>query len=331
MFRSTRLYWKGLNPHVFDIHCHLLSAATKSWLAGRPYARVEGEWVKVGSRRLPLPSLLGDARACMERLGPGGRALVSPPPALYLYEIEDEAPEFARRLNSDLVELATPEPGVGVLIWLPLQDVATSLEEIDRLAGEAAVMGVVSGSDLTDGRLSSQHLDPVWAALNECGLSLFIHANGNPVVDPIPVPRVGPALGFPIDVAVSAIDLIFSDSSIWERGPNVCFSHGGGILALLLPRILKVLDDIQRAVIEQRLEQIWVDGVVFGEDSRQLISSTFRDRILPGSDWPFELAVETEEMMWPRPSREMSFQIMDAFPRAAAGWPENENEGGLPR
>lgn len=308
-----------------DAHCHLLPGATREWLRAWPHVQMGPQSIASDSgAALPLPPALDQLDACMERLGPGGHAIVSPPPGLYQYGLDPtQAAEYCERLNDDLLAFTAAETRLAVLGWLPLQSPQLALAETERLAQDPAVVGVVIGSTLPRQRLAGPELDELWPTLAAHRLGVFIHASASLIPEHVCLPRSGPVIGFPIDVSVAAIDLLMSESRLWDEDVPICLSHGGGFLAPALSRINRSLDDDQAARLAGRLRQVWVDGVLFDDPLLTLVSRVFgSDRILPGSDWPFSLSLSREEVE--RTTATLGGDVLHAaaavFPRTAARW-----------
>jgi aminocarboxymuconate-semialdehyde decarboxylase len=153
-------------------------------------------------------------------------------------------------------------------------------------------IGVAPGSrPLTD-----PELDPVWAALADADLGLFVHPDG----DPLGAAKSGArpsVLGFPTVTTAVLLDLLAADCGLWSSGVRLCAAHGGGFVAAAHSRATRLLDPESRAAQQRRLDAIWVDGVVFDPRLFTFLTETFpTGRVLLGSDWPFPLSLSGAEL-----------------------------------
>jgi aminocarboxymuconate-semialdehyde decarboxylase len=300
------------DPGIFDIHCHVVPAATRGFLASSPEVTLAAAGVRRGLAVLPLPPALSDPAAFDSyRAGLAG-ALVAPPPALYM----EEAPHLAARINDDLADFAASRPGVGVLAWLPVGTPSVALTEAARLAGRPCVVGFVIGSALGTG-LADAALDPVWSAVGAGGRAVFLHPDSDPFdPDCRPLPNPSTA-GFPAATTAAALTLLTRPSGLWAAGVRLCLSHGGGFLALAVERLLRA-EPARAAEIRARLAQVWVDGVVFGAAPLAAVAACFgAGQVLSGSDWPFPLRIDGDDLAAQRASGLVAGSAQHWCPRIA--------------
>ncbi|HEY4278419.1 MAG TPA: amidohydrolase family protein [Conexibacter sp.] len=274
---------------MIDVHCHLLPDS---------YSQLQEELGAGAPKGAPAPAGLWEPDACWERLPADGWAVVAPPPLAFLDDLDDEPrARFAAALNDGMVGLAAGRERAAVLGWLPLGDPAAAVAEVERLAAEKQVVGMAVGVAPGSPSLADPALDPVWAALAAAELALFVHPDG----DPLGVARDGgkpSVLGFPTVTTAALLDLIASESGIWESGVGICAAHGGAFITTVFSRATRLASPHVRAEHERRLASIFIDGVVFDERLHRFIADSFpTGRMLLGSDWPFPLSLTRDELV----------------------------------
>ena len=283
-------------PPVYDVHCHFVPPATREYLAASSAVTLTDRGIVRGPAVLPLPARLSDADAfAAHRAGLAG-AVVAPPPALYLEDLATGDAGYVREVNGPLTDLARGEAGLATLAWLPLSSPEAAVAEVERVAADPEVAGVVIGTSLGTA-VADPSLAPVWAALAEAGLGVFLHPDSDPFDSGCrPLPNPTPA-GFPAATTAVALALLTRGESFWNAGVNLCLPHGGGFLATVLGRVLRA-DPGAAALVRDRLRQVWVDTVVFGDGLLEFVVAAFGpDRVLSGSDWPFPLSMTAEDLI----------------------------------
>jgi aminocarboxymuconate-semialdehyde decarboxylase len=102
------------------------------------------------------------------------------------------------------------------------------------------------------------------------------------------------ALGYPGDVGLAAASVL--TTNLIERFPGlrIAFSHGGGTLAMLLPRLeqaRRVFAPLQEAISASPTEQarrLYFDSLVFDPATlRHLVAVFGASQIMIGTDYPF--------------------------------------------
>ncbi|RYY25335.1 MAG: amidohydrolase [Sphingomonadales bacterium] len=167
--------------------------------------------------------------------------ILSPMPELLSYWFD---PAHAERIcdatNDHIAKIVAAHPrrfrGLGAI---PLQDPAKAPEHLMRLKADFELSGVEIGSNIAGRLLHDPAFDPFWAAAEDLGLSIFVHAL-HPVVAKaieLPPPLFTPLALFPLDVGMSAASLLMA--GVLSRYPRlrIAFSHGGGALPGMLGRL----------------------------------------------------------------------------------------------
>jgi len=101
-------------------------------------------------------------------------------------------------------------------------------------------------------------------------------------------------IAYPTDVGLSAASVITSNLMLKHPRLRLAFSHGGGTLASLLPRmdegykVFPALRDSIEHLPSEQARRLYVDSLVYDAPTlRHLVSIFGDDRIFIGTDYPF--------------------------------------------
>jgi aminocarboxymuconate-semialdehyde decarboxylase len=292
---------------VIDLHAHFVSPGFLEAIEreGAPHGasilRDGGDpTMLVGGRPYgPITRHFRETRpriAEMDRLGVDVQVLSLCPPMVYWADAPLAA-RLARQFNDDLAAAVAERPDrlLG-LATLPLQDVAASVEELDRAVRTLGMKGAAIGSNVNGKDLDHPDLLPFFARAEELRAVLFLHP-----IDVIGVERIRAyylhnGLGNPFDTAVAAARLVLG--GVLDRFPRlrICLAHAGGALPYLvgrLDRVARVRDEARgrsRRRPSAYLRRFHYDTVVHHELAlRYLVDLVGSDRVVVGSDYRFDM------------------------------------------
>ncbi|SLM36411.1 uracil-5-carboxylate decarboxylase [Lasallia pustulata] len=232
------------------------------------------------------------------------------------------APAAARTLNNELSAISAAHPGVlYAFAALPLTaPVADVVAEVRRVKGLQGVKGVIMGTTGLGRGLDDEGMGPVWAALEETGLLVFLHPHYG-VPGEVYGPRAGEyghvlplAVGFPMETTVAFARMYLG--GVFERwaGLKVLLAHSGGAVPFLAGRIESCVrhertfrnkegKEVQRRGIWEVLRgNVWLDAVVYSEVGlKAAVEAVGKERVLFGTDRPFFPPLDDEEGegVWP--------------------------------
>lgn len=282
-------------PRVIDVHAHAVlevslgaaGAAGPELGAepdGTPFYRV-GDYVLRGVRYRGSPFMDVDLRlAAMDAAGIDVQ-LLSPNPLTYFNWLDPgDAISYARTHNDALAELVGRHPDrlLGAA-QLPVQDVAASIAEARRAVRELGMVAVYIDTDPAGRTLDDPELDPLYEALVDLDVPLFVH--------PSPLGRHGPPddprlrrfdldllFGFARDETLAVAALIFGGVLDRHPGLDVCISHGGGAAAFVAGRFARAVEKRPWASKSLRengflhyYRRLWFDTHVHDEASLELL------------------------------------------------------------
>jgi aminocarboxymuconate-semialdehyde decarboxylase len=225
------------------------------------------------------------------------RQAISPMPELLSYWFEPaDALQLLRYLNGQIADMVAEAGGALVgLGAVPLQDMDMAIGELRRLMEQDGFAGVEIGSNVNGVPIGDARFLPFFEACQALDAAVFVHAlrptGMDRLVGPAPLQQV---LAYPSDVGLAAASVITSNLLLRLPGLRIAFSHGGGTLASLLPRVQQgwgafpaLAESMEQAPREQA-RRLFFDSLVFDSATLQHLVATFgADRLMLGTDHPF--------------------------------------------
>ena len=246
--------------------------------------------------------------------------LVSPSPSHYYYFAGPElAAGIARRANAAVQKLVASAPGrLAGLGLVPLQHPDLMVAALEHAVQDCRLLGVEIGSyapgyRYNDGQagqgnavgpnagtveLSDPRLEPFWTRAEELGALVFLHPFGCSLDERLDRFYLANTVAQPAENAVALSHLIFAGVLDRHPGLKLIAAHGGGYLPATLGRS----DHAWRVRPEARgcaeppssyLKKLWFDSLTHNTaELRALAAAAGADRILLGSDYPFDMGSE---------------------------------------
>ncbi len=299
---------------VVDVHAHQLLTALQQEVAardpegfaaaqaldarrnGRESLAVSGRMV--GERMALLTSV--DARlAEMDRQGVDVQ-LVSPSPTHYYPWVGEELAAWAaREANRAIAEhvAAAPERLLGLGL-VPLQHPQLAVDALDDAVVANGLVGVEISSFAGDVELSDERLEPFWTRAAELDAIVFLHPFGCSLDERLDRYYLSNTVGQPVENAVALSHLIFSGVLDRHPGLRLVAAHGGGYLPTFLGRsdhAWHVRPEAHgcRELPSSYLRRLRFDSLVHTPGAlRALVDAAGADRVLLGSDFPFDMGVD---------------------------------------
>jgi aminocarboxymuconate-semialdehyde decarboxylase len=277
------------------------AAPDEAW---RPRLRRDGDQqvLEVGGREVrsavrewtDLPAILADQDAA-------GTDVVVLAPLVLLLGYDAEPQEGLRRCriqNEGLARMVREGGGrVAALGAVPLQDPDLAAAELRAIMASGVLGGVEVAAAVRGRYLGDDTFEPFWAAAEETGALVFIH----PTTRGFDAPVFGEhylwnAVGNPLETTVTAAHLVMTGTMERHPGLNVLLAHGGGTILALRGR-LRHAHSFQpqarsrlRESPEESLRRFLYDSVVHDPGLlRALVAAVGADRVLCGSDHPFDM------------------------------------------
>jgi aminocarboxymuconate-semialdehyde decarboxylase len=293
----------GIDVHAhvipYDLPRHLGNAVPAGWPSMAPahachrHVMIAGKVYRTVSERAWSPSRRIED---METMGLAVQA-ISPMPELLSYWMEaGAASQLLRYMNEQIAEMAALSGGrLAGMGAVPLQDLDLALAELDYVADKLGFKAIEVGSNINGRPVGAPEFTPFFAACAEKDVAVFVHALKPAGVERLVGPeKLLPALAYPTDVGLAAASVLTSNLLGRLPGLKMAFSHGGGTLASLLPRLeqaRQVFPDLLDAMPVSPSEQarrLFYDTLVFDAPAlRHLLDRFGATQLMIGTDYPF--------------------------------------------
>ncbi|MEU1472896.1 amidohydrolase family protein [Streptomyces sp. NPDC005761] len=295
-----------------DVHAHVLLPEIDALVSGMPghaEARaldarrngpdalaVSGPMVRA---RIPRMTDVSARLAAMEAQGVDVQ-LVSPSPSHYHYWADrDTAEKVCRLANEATAAHCAQAPGrLRGLGLVPLQHPDLMMRALDH-ALDHGLAGVEISSHAPGRELSDPAYEPFWSRAQETGAVLFLHPFGCTLDERLDRWYLSNTVGQPTENAVALSHLIFSGVLDRHPGLKLIAAHGGGYLPTHIGRSDHAWSARSDAgagcahLPSSYLKRIHFDSLV--HDARvlgSLIEVAGADRVMLGSDFPFDMGTE---------------------------------------
>jgi aminocarboxymuconate-semialdehyde decarboxylase len=294
---------------IVDVHAHVVvpeitrdAAPGEEW---RPLVRFEDgrQTLEIaGGAVRSLVSEFVDVDGIVAAQDAAGvdRVVLSPVVRLLYYDAEPEEGLRRCRIQNDGLASIVRERGdrVSALGAVPLQDPQLAAAELGEIMGRGELSGVEVAASVRGTYLGDDRFEPFWAAAERTGAVVFIH----PTTRGFDAPVFGDyylwnAVGNPLETTVPAAHMVLA--GVMERHPRlrVVLAHGGGALLALRGR-LRHAHSFQRQAgarlgesPEDSIRRFYFDTVTHDSTLlRQLVDFAGPDRVLLGTDYPFDMA-----------------------------------------
>lgn len=298
-----------MSPPSVDVHAHALIPAAETLVAGRPelaQARADdARWAgplstEVNREQIGrLGPALTDPQVRLAAMDAAGIdvQLVSPMPTHHYWAHPDLAHRYADAVNTGILAhcAAAPRRLIG-LGTAPLQHPSLAAEVLSRAVADG-LRGVEVSTYVAGRELADTSLETFWARAEELGAVVFIHPWGCTLGERLATAYLSNIVGNPVETTVALSHLIFSGLLDLHPGLKVLAAHGGGYLPGYLGRGDHAWQDRpdSRTCAEPPsayVRRMWFDSLVYTpEGLRTLVTAVGADRVMLGTDYPFDMGV----------------------------------------
>lgn len=283
-------------PLLIDVHAHAVLEVSEGAAGaagpelgtgadGTPFYRV-GDYVLHGVRYRGSPFTDVDLRvAAMDEAGIDVQ-LLSPNPLTYFGDLPvADAVAFARAHNDALAATVARYPRrLLAAAQLPVQDVGAAVTEARRAVCDLGMPALYMDTDPAGRTLDDPELDPLYAAVVELDVPLFVHPSPLGSEGPPDDPRLRRfdldlLFGFARDETLAVAALVFG--GVLQRHPalDVCVSHGGGAAAFLAGRLARAVGkrawatpELRERGFEHYYRRLWFDTHVHDDAALDLLA-----------------------------------------------------------
>ncbi|GGM24831.1 amidohydrolase [Streptomyces fumigatiscleroticus] len=300
------------NPPTVDVHAHVLLPEIEALVEGAPghaearaldarrngpdALRINGPMI---GERIPRLTDPATRLAAMDGQGVDVQ-LVSPSPSHYHYWADEETAGKLYRLANEATAAhcaAAPDRlrGLGLV---PLQHPALAVEALDHALAQG-LLGVEISSHAPGRELSDPAYEPLWSRAEETGAIVFLHPFGCTLDERLDRWYLSNSVGQPTENAVALSHLIFSGVLDRHPGLRIIAAHGGGYLPTHIGRADHAWSARSDAgsgcahLPSSYLKRLYFDSLVHDPYVlRELVRVAGADRVLLGSDFPFDMGSE---------------------------------------
>ncbi len=288
-----------------DVHAHVLSEGfLRELAAARTFGIEKDGEVYLFPGYGPLDHWLFDLDSRIESLHRRkiDLQLVGPPPRMISHASWVTDAEFARQLNAQTAEVVVQGKGLlGGLAAPALGEPNHAVEELRRAVGEFGFKGVALPSAAADVPLDTPAFEPFFAECAALELFVFMHpttAADRPALGDYTLLQL---VGWPFETTLAVARLIFAGTFERHPGLQLVLAHGGGALPWLAGRLdlgyfapeYEANPDCRAHISKPPsayLQDMYFDTVVANPAALEhLIAVVGPDRVLFGSDYPFEI------------------------------------------
>jgi len=222
---------------------------------------------------------------------------VIPPGTTYEMEAATGA-WYSGKVNDGIARMVKEMPSrfIGIAD-VPLQDAAAAVKELDRAINKLGMRGVQILSNVNGRELDSPELMPFYKEVQNLDIPVFIHPR-----PPSTTPRMSGyhlinTIGNPLDTTLAAARLVFG--GVFDKFPRLkfCLAHAGGLVPWLRGRWehgYEVRPEAKLNIKEPPSKYIplfYVDTITHSDPLLEfLIKSMGADKVLMGTDYPFDMA-----------------------------------------
>ncbi|TDU03132.1 aminocarboxymuconate-semialdehyde decarboxylase [Streptomyces sp. 846.5] len=224
--------------------------------------------------------------------------VVGPMPMHHYWAEPALASRLAETVNGAVAAHCAEAPdrlrGLGTV---PLQHVDLAVATLHRALAVHGLHGVSVSTTVEGRELADPSHDPFWAAAQESGAVVFVHPWGCSLGERLATRYLGNTVGQPVETTVALSHLIFTGVLDRFPGLRLAVAHGGGYLPTYLGRSDHAWQHRPdaRGCAEPPsayLRRIWFDALVYTPVAlRQLVQAVGPDRVVLGTDYPFDMGV----------------------------------------
>ena len=290
---------------TFDVHAHVVVPEIIGDEPWRPrvYRDEAGaQVVEMGGRQIRAAvAEFVDVEGVIAAQDEAGvdRVLLSPWVPLLYYEADpDEGLRRAHIQNEGLARLVGEHPErVAAIGALPLQDPELAADALRALMDDGVLRGVEVAASVRGVYLGDDRFEPFWDAAEATGALVFVHPTTRGFDSPaFEDYYLWNTVGNPLETATTAAHMVMA--SVMERHPElrVLLAHGGGALLAVRGRLRHAHRFQPQARSRLRespndsIRRFYFDTLTHDPALlRALIDFAGPDRVLLGSDYPFDM------------------------------------------
>ena len=294
---------------TIDVHAHILAEETMALMReeapkiGPRIECIDDDFAVLevaGSRYRPFPRGGWDMERRLSDMDEAGVdvQLISNTPQTFLYNQDPALTATLAGLQNDQIAkavAASPKRLIG-LATLPMQAPGLAADELRRTVRSLGLKGAQIGSNVNGRNLDDPALEPLWAAADELAAFIMVHPTQVAGAERLKSYYLTNLIGNPLDTTIAAACLVFG--GVIGRYPRIKFLmvHGGGFVPYQAGRFRhgwQVRPEPRanlKAPPDATLDKLYFDTIVHSRAALEfLVASSGAQRVLLGSDYPFDM------------------------------------------
>lgn len=295
---------------TIDCHTHVLTEEAIRLLA-KQSPKVAPKLTNIGARggtleiegkvvQHPLPREIWDLSLRLRDMDANGVdvQVLSPNVFTFFYGHEVAlALACAALQNEEIAAVVRRHPGRFLgLGAVPLQAPQVAADELKRSMTQLGLRGAMIGTNVNGRNLDDPALEPFWAAAETLGAFIFVHPSAGAGAERLTSYYLRNMVGLPFETTIAGASLVFG--GVLERYPKlkICLAHGGGFVPYQAGRFQhgwEVRDEAKLRLHNppsESLGRLFYDTIVHSKSTLEfLISAAGPDRVLLGSDYPYDM------------------------------------------
>lgn len=248
----------------------------------------------------PFPRGAWDLERRLEHMQAFGldRQLVAVCPQTLLYGSEPgETLAVSQIQNEQIAAMCRRSPDIFAgLATVPMQAPEMAARELTRAMRDNGLNGAMIGSHICGKNLDDPGFDPFWQAADVLGAFILVHPVHVAGIERMRSYYLKNIVGNPLETTIAAACLVFG--GVIERFPHItfCMSHGGGFTPYQAGRFVHGWEVRKECKTRLQghpgasLDKLIYDTIMHDlEPLRFLINSAGPDRVVLGTDYPFDM------------------------------------------
>jgi aminocarboxymuconate-semialdehyde decarboxylase len=237
--------------------------------------------------------------AAHERVGIG-RVVLCPWVPMLFYDVgAKEAVRRCRLQNAGLARMRAERPElVSILGAVPLQEPDAAASELRELMSSGIFAGVEVTASIGGTYLGDARFEPFWVAAEDTEALVFVHPTTRGFADAVFQERyLWNLVGNPMETTIAAAHMVLNGTMERHPGLRVLLAHGGGAILTLRGRLrhghlsIASAGGALREPADESIRRFLFDTITHDADVlRTLVDAVGADRVLLGSDYPFDMA-----------------------------------------
>lgn len=238
--------------------------------------------------------------AAMDRMGLE-ISVLSVAPGAYFYALSPDAGLAAARLNNDgIAQMVAKYPArLRGMATLPMQDVDAAIVELERAVKEHEFKAVELGTSVEGAQLADARFRPLLKTIEQLGCFVFAHPYTCAASGGMDGFELFNTVGYPLDTTLMVANLMFSGALDDLQTLRIVLAHGGGFVPYQIGRFERGHQQRPAASArtssspQEMLKRFYFDALTHDPQStRHLINRVGADRIVIGTDNPFNMGYE---------------------------------------